>query len=270
MLGNLYDYDPAKDGVLYSDLSEIDRWALHKGQKMLQKVLNAYRDYEFHILFYAIHHFCVVDMSNFYLDVIKDRLYTCSADSRERRTAQTVMHKLLSILVRLIAPVLSFTAEEIWQYMPGDKEDRGISVQLEEFPKVNPEEIDQELEGKYGKILDVRYEVARALERARNEKVIGHSLDAKVNLYVDDKLHEFLKPIEKELPFLFIVSQVEVMPPGREAGEEALEGEELKNLKVTVTQAEGQKCERCWNYSTTVGKVKEHPGICTRCAANLE
>ena len=112
--------------------------------------------------------------------------------------------------------------------------------------------------------------MARALERARNEKVIGHSLDAKVKLYVDDKLHEFLKPIEKELPFLFIVSQVEVMPPGREAGKEALEGEELKNLKVAVTQAEGQKCERCWNYSTTVGKVKEHPGICTRCAANLQ
>jgi isoleucyl-tRNA synthetase len=270
MLGNLYDFDPSKDGVLYDDLPDLDKWALLKGQRLLEKVVKAYRDYEFHILFYAIHHFCVVDMSNFYLDVIKDRLYTYRADSKERRAAQTVMHELLSILVRLIAPVLSFTAEEIWQYMPGDKSDREISVQLEEFPKVKQEIKNDELEAKFQKILDVRYEVSRALERARADKVIGHSLDAKVDLYADKELHDFLKSLEQELPFLFIVSQVEICPPGSTASQDAVEGEELKNLKVAVAQAEGQKCARCWNYSTTVGRVEEHPGICERCAANIE
>ena len=270
MLGNLYDFDPEKDAVKYQDMLDLDRWALHKGQKLLEKVVGAYRDYEFHILFYAIHHFCVVDMSNFYLDVIKDRLYTYKSDSRERRAAQTVMYKLLSDLVRLIAPVLSFTAEEIWQYMPGDPSKREVSVQLEEFPEVNGEYIDNELEEKYQRILDVRYEVSRALERARTDKVIGHSLDARVDLYVDQDLYDFLKPLEQELPFLFITSQVRVNPPGTDAGPDAVQGEELKNLSVVVAQAEGQKCERCWNYSTTVGTLAEHPAICKRCAGNIE
>ncbi|HOO12992.1 MAG TPA: class I tRNA ligase family protein, partial [Bacillota bacterium] len=270
MLGNLYDFDPGKDEVRYQDMLELDRWALHRGQKLLEKVVSAYRDYEFHILFYAIHHFCVVDMSNFYLDVIKDRLYTYRADSRERRAAQTVMYKLLSDLVRLIAPVLSFTAEEIWQYMPGDPSKREVSVQMEEFPEVNGEYIDNELEEKYQRILDVRYEVSRALERARTDKTIGHSLDARVDLYVDQDLYDFLKPLEQELPFLFITSQVRVNPPETAAGPDAVQGEELKNLSVVVDQAEGQKCERCWNYSTTVGTLAEHPTICKRCAGNIE
>ena len=270
MLGNLYDFDPEKDAVKYQDMLDLDRWALHKGQKLLEKVVGAYRDYEFHILFYAIHHFCVVDMSNFYLDVIKDRLYTYKSDSRERRAAQTVMYKLLSDLVRLIAPVLSFTAEEIWQYMPGDPSKRELSVQLEEFPEVNNEYIDNELEERYQRILDVRYEVSRALERARADKAIGHSLDARVDLYVDQDLYDFLKPMEQELPFLFITSQVRVNPPGTAAGPDAVQGEELKNLSVVVGQAEGQKCERCWNYSTTVGTLAEHPAICKRCAGNIE
>jgi isoleucyl-tRNA synthetase len=270
MLGNLYDFDPQKDVVGYDQLLDLDKWALHKGERLLEKVVKAYRDYELHILFYAIHHFCVVDMSNFYLDVIKDRLYTYRADSVERRAAQTVMYRLLSNLELLIAPVLSFTAEEIWQYMPGDPSLREVSVQLMDFPQAAPELISDELEAKYQRILDVRYEVGRALEKARAEKVIGHSLDARVELYVDSDLYDFLKPLEEELPFLFIVSQVRVNPPGSKAGPSAVEGEDLKNLSVAVSQAEGHKCERCWNYSTTVGSVDDHPGICERCAENIE
>lgn len=270
MLGNLYDFDPSTDRVQYNALADLDKWALHKGQRLVEKVVKAYRDYEFHILFYAIHHFCVVDMSNFYLDVIKDRLYTHRAESNERRAAQTVMYELLSILVRLIAPVLSFTSEEIWQYMPGHPSGREASIQLEEFPRVNAEAIDDRLEARYQKILDVRYEAGRALEKARLDKVIGHSLDAKIDLYADEELYQFLKPLEQELPFLFITSQVRVFPPSAAPLENAVEGEELKNLKVVVSQAEGQKCERCWNYSTTVGQLPEHPGICQRCAANIE
>ncbi|MFA6669260.1 MAG: isoleucine--tRNA ligase [Bacillota bacterium] len=270
MLGNLYDFDPEKDVVEYDQLQDLDKWALHKGEKLLEKVIKAYRDYELHILFYAIHHFCVVDMSNFYLDVIKDRLYTYRADSLERRAAQTVMYRLLSNLVRLIAPVLSFTAEEIWQYMPGDLSSKETSVQLMDFPQADPGLINSQLEAKYQKILDVRYEVGRALEKARAEKVIGHSLDSRVELYVDDELYDFLKPIQEELPFLFIVSQVRVNSPGSKAGPGTVEGEELKSLSVAVVQAEGHKCERCWNYSTTVGNVEDHPGICERCATNIE
>ncbi len=270
MLGNLYDFDPDRDMVEYDDLADLDKWALHKGEKLLEKVVDAYREYEFHILFYAMHHFCVVDMSNFYLDVIKDRLYTCKGDSLERRAAQTVIYRLLSKLVRLVAPVLSFTAEEIWRYMPGDAASRPASVQLVEFPEPEPALLNKELETKYQKILEIRYEVGRALEKARADKVIGHSLDSKIELYTDDELYKFLKPLEKELPSLFIVSQVKVNPPGEEAGQGAIKGEELESLSLMVNHAEGHKCERCWNFSTTVGNVKEHPSICERCAGNIQ
>lgn len=270
MLGNLYDFDPDKDGVEYDDLTDLDKWALHKGEKLLEKVVNAYREYEFHILFYAMHHFCVVDMSNFYLDVIKDRLYTCRADSTERRAAQTVMFRLLSNLVRLVAPVLSFTAEEIWKYMPGDRSARPNSIQLAEFPQLEPAFLKEELEDKYQRILDVRYEVGRALEKARADKIIGHSLDAKIKLYMEDELFKFLKPLEKELSSLFIVSQAIVNLPGEKAGQNAVKGEELEDLSIVIEHAEGQKCERCWSFSTTVGKDKNHRDICERCANNIK
>ncbi len=270
MLGNLYDFDPDKDGVEYDDLTDLDKWALHKGEKLLEKVVNAYREYEFHILFYAMHHFCVVDMSNFYLDVIKDRLYTCRADSTERRAAQTVMFRLLSNLVRLVAPVLSFTAEEIWKYMPGDHSARPNSIQLAEFPQLEPAFLKEELEDKYQRILDVRYEVGRALEKARADKIIGHSLDAKIKLYMEDELFKFLKPLEKELSSLFIVSQAIVNLPEEKAGQNAVKGEELEDLSIVIEHAEGQKCERCWSFSTTVGKDKNHRDICERCANNIK
>jgi isoleucyl-tRNA synthetase len=270
MLGNLYDFAPDKDSVEYEALLELDKWAMHRGQKLLEKVLKAYRDYEFHILFHAIHNFCVVDMSNFYLDVIKDRLYTFKPESVERRAAQTVMYKLLLTLVRLIAPVLTFTAEEIWQYLPGDPSKREISVQLEEMPQVEEKYINEELDEKYRKVLEVRYEVARALEKARANKVIGHSLDARVDLYTEGQLYDFLKSLEEELPYLLIVSQVKIHRPDEEAPDGALEGEDLKEIKVTVAQAEGIKCQRCWNYSVTTGQSEEYPDICSRCLENIK
>lgn len=270
MLGNMYDFDPEKDMVEYEDLTELDKWALHRGQRIIKKVLEAYRDYEFHVLFHAIHNFCVVDMSNFYLDVIKDRLYTFKSDSRERRAAQTVMYHLLSALVRMIAPVLSFTAEEIWQFMPGDPAGREISVHLEEMPEVEEKFLNEEIEKKFERILEVRDEVARALEKARAEKVIGHSLGAKVELYPDQELYQFLKTVEEELPTLFIVSQVVVHSPEKAAPEGTLEEEELEGIKVFVSQAEGIKCERCWTYSTTVGKSDKYPDICSKCLEHIE
>jgi len=270
MLGNLYDFDPVNDSVDYNALLELDKWALHKGQKLNQEVVNAYRDYEFHVLFHAIHNFCVVDMSNFYLDVIKDRLYTFKADSVERRAAQTVMYQLLSMLVRLITPVLSFTAEEIWQYMPGNPADREVSVQMEEFLKVEEKYIDELLEKKYEKLLEVRNETSRALERARVQKVIGHSLDARVDIYADGELYELLDDMKDDLQTLFIVSNVVVHGPEDVVPEGAVEGEDLEGIKISITQAEGEKCERCWVYSSTVGASEEHPGVCSKCLANLK
>jgi isoleucyl-tRNA synthetase len=269
MLGNLYDFDPETDKVEYHRLPDLDKWALLKGQQLRDRVINAYREYEFHVLFHAIHNFCVVEMSNFYLDVIKDRMYTFRPDSEQRRAAQSVMYDLLLLLVKLIAPVLTFTAEEIWQYLPGDKSKREISVQLETMPDARPEYLNGLIERKYAKMLEVRYEVSRALEKARMDKVIGHSLDASVDLYADQQLFEFLQSVENELPTLLIVSQVRLHRPEEQVPDGAAEGEDLKGLWVSVSQAEGQKCERCWNYSTSVGQWKEHPGICAKCAANL-
>lgn len=269
MLGNLYDFNPEEDSIVFEHMPELDQWAAHRGQKLLERVLKAYRDYEFHVLFHAIHNFCVVDMSNFYLDVIKDRLYTSKPESTERRAAQTVMYQLLLILVKLIAPVLTFTAEEIWQYLPGDKTKREISVQLEEMPTVDESCIDDELDEKYRKILEVRYEVARALEKARNEKAIGHSLDARVDIYPDQNLYDFLKSEEKELAKLFIISEVQVHRPEDNPPDNALEGEDLENFRAAVSQAAGKKCERCWNYSVTTGASADYPDICIRCVENV-
>ncbi|ADG82707.1 isoleucine--tRNA ligase [Thermincola potens] len=265
ILGNLYDFDPAKDTVPYEQMEELDKWALLKLHKLSKRVLNAYRNYEFHILYHAIHNFCAVDMSAFYLDIIKDRLYTSLPSSVERRAAQTVMYEIINTLVRLIAPVLSYTAEEIWRYIPY-KEENLISVQLADMPKVNEAYLDQALEDKWEKVIKIREEVAKELEKARRDKVIGHSLNAQVHIYPDEKLRAFLAPLQEQLATIFIVSSVQIHEPEEVLPEAASVSEEVPGLAVTVNQAPGEKCERCWVYSPEVGKNADHPSICPRCA----
>ncbi|NLJ77217.1 MAG: isoleucine--tRNA ligase [Peptococcaceae bacterium] len=264
LLGNLYDFDPATDGVDYKGLLEIDRWALLRLQKLIQKVTAGYRNYEYHVVYHAIHSFCTVDMSSLYLDIIKDRLYTMPAASKERRSAQTVMYEVLSALVRLLAPVLTFTTEEIWRHMPGDK-DGLVSVQLAEMPQVVDQYIDIELEEKWDRLLAVRSEVTKVLETARRDKVIGNSLQAAVELYLDRDLHDFLAPLAAELPVLFIVSAVRLASLD-EAPTTARANENVPGLLIAVQPATGDKCERCWMYHDEVGADETHQTLCPRCA----
>ncbi|AQS58345.1 isoleucine--tRNA ligase [Desulforamulus ferrireducens] len=263
LLGNLYDFDPSKDKVAYEKLPELDRVALMELHKLIKRVLKAYENYEFHVVYHAIHNFCVVDLSAFYLDIIKDRLYTAPPASLERRAAQTVIYEALDALVRLLTPVLAFTTEEIYSHMPVVGE-RLASVQLLDMPEVNESYIDLDLEKKWDKIQEIRKEVLRSLEMARQSKVIGNSLEAKVELFVDGEVAALLQPMSEELTTLFIVSQVSLQPL-KEAPAEATKAEELP-LAVLVAPATGGKCERCWMYHEAVGQDAEHTTLCPRCA----
>ena len=266
LLGNLSDFDPDTDRVSDKDLLEIDRWALHRLQKLIQRVERAYDDFEFHAVFHSLHNFCAVDMSAFYLDVLKDRLYTAKTKSVERRSGQTSMHAILSSIVRLMAPVLSFTADEVWSYMNG--RGTGKSVFLAPFPKAEDKYIDDALEARWDRILAVRGEAAKVLEALRRDKRIGHSLDAAVTLYAGPELQDFLVSYKKDLAFIFIVSSVEIAKES-DAPADAYVSELVKGLRIAAGPAKGAKCGRCWMYQESVGTVKDYPGICSRCAGNL-
>ena len=255
ILGNISDFN-VNEPVKYDELEEIDKWALIKLNHLIKDCTKAFDEYDFNKAYQAINTFCVVDMSNFYLDIIKDRLYTSKKESTKRRAAQTAMYEILSGLVRIIAPMTVYTAEEIWKYMPHKNGENTESIMLEYWPKVNEKYENKELEEKWNKIIAIKEEASKALEMARAEKVIGHSLNAKVTINADKENYDFLKDKEELLQEVFIVSAVEV--------------KESNELKIDVTPAEGEKCERCWMYSTTVGEDKENPTICHRCSEALK
>jgi len=268
LLGNLYDFNPEKDKVAYQDLPELDKWALLKLHKLINRVLEAYRNYEFHVVYHAVHNFCAVDMSAFYLDIIKDRLYTTVPSSVERRAAQTVMYEIINSLVKLLTPVLAFTTEEIWRYIPKAEQDEA-SVQLCEIPTVSEQYLDEELEAKWDKIIKFRDETAKALEGARKDKVIGHSLDAHVRIFADEELYKFLLPLSGELATILIVSRAELVKADS-APKAAYKSEEVPGLVVSVAQAAGTKCERCWTYSEEIDLDGEHSTLCGRCLKAVE
>ncbi|MBP3337651.1 MAG: isoleucine--tRNA ligase [Clostridia bacterium] len=267
ILGNIDGFDPNKDMVKDSELFEIDKYILSRLGDIVEKCIAAYRNYDFHIIYHTIHNFCVVDLSNLYLDVVKDRLYTEKADSVGRRAAQTAMYKILDALVRLLAPAICYTAEEIWQFMPHLDSHDVKSVMLNDMPKAEDYPVDAELCAKWEKIIAIKNDVAKALELARNEKIIGHSLGAKVVVYADGENLELLKAIEKDLVTYLIVSYAEAKELAN-ADEKAIAGE--TGIKTMVCQAPGEKCERCWMYSETVGKDSAHPTLCARCAEALK
>ena len=248
MLGNLYDYNPDEP---VEDLNELDRWALMRVNKLAKKVQSAYSSYEYHILYHAIHNFCARDMSNFYLDIIKDRLYTEAKDSKLRRSSQTAMYEILSILVRLITPVLSFTAEEIWSYMPKKASENCDSIFFSRLPIGSDFAI--ELEEKWDKILEIRDIVSKSLENARADKLIGNSLEANIMISASGKDYEFLQGISADLAQLFIVSKAEL-------------AEAQGAITVEVKKSDGDKCPRCWMYSDNTSK----DGLCARCASVVE
>lgn len=268
LLGNLSDFDPKKDAVAYADLDELDRWALLRLEQVKRTVLKAYDDYEFHVMYHAVHNFCTVDLSAIYLDILKDRLYTEKADSKARRSAQTAMYEILTTLVKLVAPVLCFTAEEVWQALP-NKEEREWSVHMCDMPKENDQYLDEALDAKWQKRLAIRSVAMKALEEARQKKVIGHPLDAEVTLYADGEAFQTLQDMEKELADFLLVSQAHIVEGTADAPAEAAASEDGK-VKASVAVCTLEKCERCWKRTGDVDTDPKHPHVCARCAHVLE
>lgn len=282
ILGNLYDYDPEPSSeVDYTQaLLEIDRWAMSRLQTLVEAVTTAYENFTFHEVFHALYNFCVVDMSSFYLDVLKDRLYTFKSDSSERRAAQWVLSQILSVMTRLMAPILSFTAEEVLQSMKQRAENKvqsaksiEESVFLSSFPEVDEKFHDKELEKKWGELFLLRGEVNKALEMKRAERFIGNSLEAKVVLYLaeskeqsaQDKEQRYKTLIDQYNDFLttfFIVSSVEIADKSLDG---SYKSAEIEGLEIKIEKAPGEKCQRCWNWSKAVGSFEEAPEICERC-----
>lgn len=253
LLGNLYDFNPKTDKVGYENLKEIDKWALQRLYTLIEKVTKAYEEYDYNQVYHLVHNFCVIDMSNLYLDINKDRLYASKSESLDRRAAQTVMYEILVALTKLIAPILSFTAEEIWQNI-AYKEENVESVFLTSWPKVNEGILkDETLREKWDKIIEIKDIVAKQLEIARNEKLIGSSLDSKVKIFAKGIDKRFIEENKDIIQEVLIVSQLEV------------EEGDSDQMKVEVYKADGSKCERCWKFDTMVGKNEESLNVCPRC-----
>jgi len=262
LLSNLNGFNPETDMVADEELFELDRWALSRLNHLVQKVSGAYEKYEFHVIYHAVHNFCAVDLSAFYLDILKDRLYTSSKKSIDYRSARSTMYQIVDALTRMLAPVLTFTADEIWQRLPGDRE---ASVHLAGFPQQDSHYQDSQLEERYEQLQKVRSEVSKQLEKARADKQLGQSLEAKILLDVPESYQQLMVEYLDLLPTYFIVSQVELtqnLPA-------AVDAENIPGLRLQVLPADGEKCERCWNYAVSVGQNSEHPTICTRCADAL-
>jgi isoleucyl-tRNA synthetase len=254
MLGNLSDFDPKKDAV--AELPELDQWILLRAEDLVARCRVWYENFEFHKVYHTVYAFATVDLSAVYFDVLKDRLYTSAAKSEARRAAQTALYRLLDALVRLLAPIMSFTADEVWGAMgrPG-------SVHTAYFPE--PSELTAGIGGaerkraeNWDRLMEVRGDVLKSLETARNEKLIGAPLEARVRLSADGDLYPLLEEYAAQLPALFIVSQVALEQGGE--------------LAVKVERAEGEKCERCWKYTTDVGSNAKFPTVCAACASAVE
>ena len=257
ILGNLNGFNPDENMVSLDELMPIDKWALAKLNILIDKVKEAYDKYEFHIVYHAIHNFCVVDMSNFYLDVLKDRLYTEKADSKARRAAQTSIYIILNAMTRMIAPILAYTSDEIWKYMPHSSSEKAEHVVYNEMPEKVDISIDDDFMAFWDEIHELRDDVKKSLETFIKDKTIKSSLEAKVTLAASGDKLAFLKKAENELATAFIVSEVEII-------------ENSSDLEISIEKAEGEKCERCWVISKTVGENSEHPTLCSRCCDNLK
>lgn len=267
LLGNLADFNPATESVSKAEMLEIDRFAMHGLQKLVQKCVEGYDAYEFHVVYHAINQYCTTDLSAVYLDILKDRLYTSAPKSVERRSAQTALYKIADALVRLVAPILTFTAEEVYKYLP-KAEGAPATVQLLPMAKVEEEWLDLELMDTWEKLLELREHVYVVLEKARAEKHIGSAQEAAVNLYVtgESDWHGLLEHYLPELPTLFICSAVKLFVGGESATPSTFIGKGPNDLTIEVVKAEGEKCERCWNRRE-LGVIEAHPTLCARCAA---
>jgi len=254
LLGNLADFDPHRDRVPPADLTEIDRWALARLGQVLDRCRTAYDAYNFHIVYHTVYQFCTVDLSAMYLDILKDRLYTAAADSPARRSSQTAIWDILNVVTGLLAPIMSFTAEEVWQYLR-EKDDLPESVFLADFPVKEAHWDNEALLATWKRLFEIRERVSKSLEEKRQNKEVGNSLEARITLTAGEDDFTFLTPYADQLRYLFIVSEVVLEKGNQPAGEPA----------IAIERAPGDKCERCWNYSPQVGTHDDFPSVCERC-----
>ncbi len=265
LLGNLHGFDPARHAVPLDEMLALDRWALQRACALQEAVVAAYRDFEFHVIYQKVHNFCVVDMGGFYLDVIKDRLYTTRTDSVARRSAQTAMYHVAEAMVRWLAPILAFTSEEIWANLPGERPDSVLMATWHHIPTAGSGDSPD-----WPLILRIREDVSRELERLRKDNRIGSGLDAVVDLYCSEAVGERLHVLGDELRFLFITSEARVHPlDGRPDDAVELEGVGAGQLYVTVAPFDAEKCVRCWHRRPDVGTDDRHPELCARCVENV-
>ncbi len=270
LVANLYDFDPAADAVPYGQLPEIDRYALARYAAAARRIVDAYERYEFPTIFHALNTLATVDLSAFYVDVSKDRLYTLAPKSLERRAAQTAMFTIVDGLARLMAPIAPMTADELWGFLPGVRDD---SVHLAQFPEGLEKLVDDALVDRWAQLIGIRDQANVAIEVQRKDKVIGNSLAARVTLSASGDVADLLERYRDELPAVFIVSQVELAraphdAPARRRAEDRAEGA-AEAVAVTVDRADGVRCDRCWRYVPAVSNDPKHLGVCDRCAEAL-
>jgi isoleucyl-tRNA synthetase len=265
LLGNLHDFEPSQS-LAYADMLSLDQWAVRLSVKMQKQIDEAYESYQFHQIYQRLHQFCVVDMGGFYLDIIKDRLYTLDPSSKARLSAQTAMQQILESLVRSIAPILSFTAEEIWGHMNDEREESVLFATSYTFPADIP--VDEVADKHWDSVITIRNEVAKQIEALRTAGGIGSALDANVSLYAGDNSHATLSALGEELRFVLITSGAQLQVLG-DAPDSAIQSE-LGDLKIAVNAVDDEKCVRCWHRRPDVGDVEAHPELCIRCVSNVE
>jgi isoleucyl-tRNA synthetase len=266
LLSNLDGFDPVTNSVAYEDMLELDKWAIEHAARLQKEIIIAYDNFEFHLIYQLLHQFCVVEMGGFYLDIVKDRQYTTPEDSLARRSGQTAMYHLAEMLVRWLSPIMSFTADEIWKYLPGK---RSESVFFENWYELDINESESNArQSQWNDIILIRDEVNKQLEKLREDKVIGGSLDAEVDLYCVDKVKTKLETLSDELRFALITSYARLHDLGEKTSE-AIESE-IPGLYIQVSASTHDKCVRCWHHREDVGSHEEHPEICGRCIENID
>ncbi len=266
LLSNLEGFEPATDSVDFKDMIELDKWAVEHALRIQERIITAYNNYEFHIIYQILHQFCVVDMGGFYLDIVKDRQYTTATNSLTRRSTQTAMYHLIEMLVRWFAPILSFTADEMWQFIPG-KHDSSVFVEEWYVPDTNGE--DSTARQKYWEsLIPIRDEVNKCLESLRTAGEIGSSLDAEITIYCDGEIQEQLQKLQDELRFVMMTSYANVDDINQAPSEASTT--EAGSFRIQARPSSYAKCVRCWHRRADVGQYEKHPELCGRCIENIE
>jgi len=274
LLSNLNGFEPAQHSVVFEDMVALDRWVVDKAARLQEEIIAAYDEYEFHVVVHKLMNFCTTELGGFYLDIIKDRQYTAKADSNARRSCQTAMYLIAEAMTAWMAPILSFTAQEIWKALPapakGERDEFVFTGVWFDGLKTMPDDV--VLGNDYwSELLLVRGEVNRALELARKEKTVGKALEAQVTLYTTADLGEKLAKLGEELRFVLITSKADIeIVSGAEQVPEGVEGTDVEGLWLSVAAATGDKCDRCWHVTTDVGSDAAHPELCNRCVTNVD